>query len=407
MRTRDILLCVGMLAIGLIACLLAGLKGATGGDREVMESTKATVLPTIVATMGDTIQSTVVENTTNVLVITSADKAVVTETTKKEDTIAITTEVIHKTSVTSTVTSTATTITKGESTTLSSVAVGCLATTDNSTTTITTYAEYYVVYVREGQGLGQVAYENGVPLEDLLAYNGISQNTVIHPGDMLKIPFRGNSNVNYQTSVTEEPKQEKIDHSSYNSYIENNAYYQSHYFPDNYIYNRYLGYYMQVEQSDTHEAWYSGYKSNYDYNSMYNINLACQYLNGQIVPAHSEFVWSDWERMGPNNSSQGYLDATVIAGNEYASAPGGGVCMVSSCTRNAAEDAGCYIIEAHNHTMNGVPIDMSYAPIGRQASVSYGSWDFIFFNPSDRDLQISAYYDWDTQTCSIGVIPLN
>lgn len=167
----------------------------------------------------------------------------------------------------------------------------------------------------------------------------------------------------------------------------------------------------ETESYSMHEpGYYGGVTYTTDYNSLLNIEHACSDINGIIVPAYYQFSW--FLDVGP--CIDGYEEALVIddtfvptAENPNPTARGGGVCVVSSCLRNAVEAVVGIenILEAHNHTKDGVPIDMSYASIGHQASLNYSSMDFRFYNPYPYSLRIEASFDWNSQTCYVSVIP--
>ncbi|SEF74213.1 VanW like protein [Butyrivibrio sp. Su6] len=115
-----------------------------------------------------------------------------------------------------------------------------------------------------------------------------------------------------------------------------------------------------------------------------NAQVACGYINGYVVKAGETFSYATTIGQG-TPPERGYVIAHVVGGYDY----GGGVCKISSALYHAAANAGCKIIERHNHTQ---PVDY-YAP-GDDAAIAYKSRkDFRFRNDYGYDIMIQASYD--------------
>lgn len=213
---------------------------------------------------------------------------------------------------------------------------------------------YTVVY---GDCISSIADSYGVSLQALLAENGLQTSSLIQPGDVLKIPVA-----------------------------------------DSYATNSYGV--ETVEKQVYPSGYYGGTTYSNEWESLANIEHACNDMNGMIVPAYSWFSWSSY--MGP--CMDGYEEASTMTG----SARGGGICMVASCLRIALENTGAdFQIIGYNHTdIDGNPVDMPYAPIGHQAAIDYGSLDFKWYNPFDVPYKINSSFDWSTKTCYISVEPV-
>ncbi len=115
-----------------------------------------------------------------------------------------------------------------------------------------------------------------------------------------------------------------------------------------------------------------------------NAQVACGYINGYVVKSGETFSYATTiGQVTP--PERGYVIAHVVGGYDY----GGGVCKISSALYHAATNAGCKIIERHNHTQ---PVDY-YAP-GDDAAIAYKSKkDFRFRNDYGYDIMIQASYD--------------
>ncbi|MCI8640932.1 MAG: VanW family protein [Clostridia bacterium] len=127
-----------------------------------------------------------------------------------------------------------------------------------------------------------------------------------------------------------------------------------------------------------------------------NVVLTCSQLNGAIVPNGTTFSFCN--TLGPATPSEGYQEADVFDkdGNKEKGI-GGGKCQVSSTLYNAVLSVPTLVVtERHPHS-NKVP----YVQTGKDAAVSYGSYDLKFQNNSGFDIQIQAATDGKTITTSL------
>lgn len=127
-----------------------------------------------------------------------------------------------------------------------------------------------------------------------------------------------------------------------------------------------------------------------------NVVLTCSELNGAIVPNGT--IFSFCNTLGPATPSEGYQKADVFDkdGNKEKGI-GGGKCQVSSTLYNAILAVPTLVVtERHPHS-NKVP----YVQTGKDAAVSYGSYDLKFQNNSGFDIQIQAATDGKTITTSL------
>jgi vancomycin resistance protein VanW len=116
---------------------------------------------------------------------------------------------------------------------------------------------------------------------------------------------------------------------------------------------------------------------------VHNIELATSALDGVLVRAGEVFSFAD--AVGECSSDRGYLPAPTIVEGRIESAPGGGVCQVSSTLYNAALLAGMEIVERHAHTYT-----VRSVPPGRDAAVSSGAQDLRFRNDRSHAVKLRA-----------------
>jgi len=104
-----------------------------------------------------------------------------------------------------------------------------------------------------------------------------------------------------------------------------------------------------------------------------NIRTAAIRLNGMVVAPGEVFSFNG--RLGPRNEKNGYRTAKVITGGKFVPGLGGGICQVSSTLYNALLLAGIDVTERWPHSLT-----VAYIPLGRDATVSYGTKDLKFIN---------------------------
>jgi vancomycin resistance protein YoaR len=113
--------------------------------------------------------------------------------------------------------------------------------------------------------------------------------------------------------------------------------------------------------------------NNKDINRTTNIKLAAWKANGHII--YPEDVFSFNEIVGPREKDFGFKEALEIVDGEFVLGVGGGVCQLTSTLYNAVILANLDILERYNHSKV-----LSYVPLGRDATVAFGSLDFRFVN---------------------------
>jgi vancomycin resistance protein YoaR len=123
-----------------------------------------------------------------------------------------------------------------------------------------------------------------------------------------------------------------------------------------------------------------------DVNRTENIKVAARKTNGYILYPGKVFSFN--EVVGPREKVYGFKEALEIVDGEFVSGVGGGICQVSSTLYNAVILANLNIVERYNHSK-----PLSYIPLGRDATVSFGDLDFKFVNNTSGPLMIMAEVD--------------
>ena len=130
-----------------------------------------------------------------------------------------------------------------------------------------------------------------------------------------------------------------------------------------------------------------------------NIKITCNTLNNTTVKNGSTFSFCD--TVGKATSAKGYQEADVYDHNgNKTKGLGGGNCQVSSTLYNAVlAVSSLNVTERHPHS-NDVP----YVQDGKDAAVTYGSYDLKFVNNTGNDIKIKASTNGSSVTISINSI---
>ena len=125
-----------------------------------------------------------------------------------------------------------------------------------------------------------------------------------------------------------------------------------------------------------------------------NIRLASEKINGRILNPGEVFSFNDI--VGPRTAATGYKVAHVYSGSKVVDGIGGGICQVSSTLYNAVVFADLEIVYRTNHSL-----PVSYVPLGRDATVSYGTIDFKFKNNKETPVKLEVLADGNNLTVNI------
>ena len=125
-----------------------------------------------------------------------------------------------------------------------------------------------------------------------------------------------------------------------------------------------------------------------------NIKISAEALDGLVVAPGKVISFNDV--VGPREVEKGYQNAGVIVGNTVIDGVGGGICQVTTTLYNAVLLADLDIVQRGNHN-----IPISYAPIGLDAAVSYGSLDFKFKNNTSNHILLKTYVEGNFITIKV------
>ena len=142
---------------------------------------------------------------------------------------------------------------------------------------------------------------------------------------------------------------------------------------------------------------YSTSLENKEENTIYNIKLSSEVINGILVKPQEIFSFNKY--VGPAEKADGYKESTIIANGIFVNGYGGGICQVSSTLYNAILLANLPIVERYNHSVYGDAT--RYVPLGQDAAVFYGLKNLRFKNNSDNVIVIFSKVFRDTLQVSI------
>lgn len=134
--------------------------------------------------------------------------------------------------------------------------------------------------------------------------------------------------------------------------------------------------------ADTLATYESTYKES-EKNRTVNVKLAASKINGTILLPGEEFSFNNV--VGERTKANGFKVATIYSANQLSQGLGGGICQVSSTLYNVALLADLNIVERKNHQLT-----VAYVPLGRDATVAWGSIDFRFSNSRNNPVKIVA-----------------
>lgn len=123
-----------------------------------------------------------------------------------------------------------------------------------------------------------------------------------------------------------------------------------------------------------------------------NITITCSTLNDTDVANGQTFSFCN--TVGRATPSKGYTKADIFTNGKKTKGYGGGNCQISTTLYNAVlKVPSLKVTERHEHS-NKVP----YIQSGKDAAVSYGSYDFKFVNNTGNTIRIKASHTGDSVT---------
>lgn len=130
-------------------------------------------------------------------------------------------------------------------------------------------------------------------------------------------------------------------------------------------------------------AEYSSSYSSSGQNRAANVTLAASKINGVVLLPGEVFSFNN--TLGERTIENGYKTAHAYAAGEVVDQVGGGICQVSSTLYNSVLLANLKIDERRSHQMT-----VAYVPLGRDATVNWGTQDFKFSNNTAYPVKITA-----------------
>jgi vancomycin resistance protein YoaR len=128
-------------------------------------------------------------------------------------------------------------------------------------------------------------------------------------------------------------------------------------------------------------------------NRIWNVHLMADYIDGTIIRPARTFSFN--KTVGERTEERGFREGQMILGSLLLPSIGGGACQTATTLFNNALDLGLPIEERRNHSWY-----LSHYPLGRDATVNWGSPDFKFKNDLDHALLIKTSYTDSTLTFS-------
>jgi vancomycin resistance protein YoaR len=128
-------------------------------------------------------------------------------------------------------------------------------------------------------------------------------------------------------------------------------------------------------------------------NRIWNVHLMANYIDGTIIRPGQTFSFN--KIVGERTEERGFREGQMILGSLLLPSIGGGACQTATTLFNNALDLGLPVKERRNHSWY-----LSHYPLGRDATVNWGSPDLKFKNDLDHALLIKTSYTDSTLTFS-------
>lgn len=117
-----------------------------------------------------------------------------------------------------------------------------------------------------------------------------------------------------------------------------------------------------------------------------NLRLASSKLDGHILMPGEQLSFNG--TVGRRTVKDGYRVAPVLVNGRHDTGLGGGICQVSTTLYNASLLADIKIAKRSNHSLPS-----SYVPLGRDATVDYGTLDFVIENNQAHPIAVTSQYE--------------
>lgn len=125
-----------------------------------------------------------------------------------------------------------------------------------------------------------------------------------------------------------------------------------------------------------------------------NLEAAVEKLDNIKIPKNKVFSFN--QTVGKRTVTAGYKEAKVISNGEFVDGLGGGVCQVSSTIFQCILRADMGIVYRTNHSL-----EISYVPMGGDATVQWNSKDFQFKNTTGTDVRLSLKCQNGKLVCTV------
>lgn len=141
-------------------------------------------------------------------------------------------------------------------------------------------------------------------------------------------------------------------------------------------------------------ATYSTYYNAENETRTANITAALEKLNNLCIKNGETFSFN--QTVGKRTVIAGYAEAKVVKDGEFVDGLGGGVCQISSTIFQCVLRANMKIVSRRAHS-----VEITYVPLGGDATVQWNSTDFQFKNNSGKDIRLELTAKNGKLTCTL------
>lgn len=141
----------------------------------------------------------------------------------------------------------------------------------------------------------------------------------------------------------------------------------------------------------------TSFSGNASSDRVHNLKMGAEKINGVMIKPGREFSFDDV--VGQRSEKNGWKKAaTIVGGSMFEDDFGGGICQISTTLYNAVLNADLEVLDRRKHS-----IPSSYVDYGLDATVSWGSQDFVFRNNTDYPIFIFASCSTDDQKVYVSI----
>lgn len=135
----------------------------------------------------------------------------------------------------------------------------------------------------------------------------------------------------------------------------------------------------------------TGYPIEYQYNKVFNLQLAGKQINHLLIKPKETF--SFYIAVKDAEKKEKYRKGLTLVDGKIAFIEGGGLCQISNLLFQVFLNSSLTIVERHTHKVKDFPDPMEDTPKGIDSAIAEGFLDLKVRNDTENTFQISITFD--------------